>query len=65
MASDSKALSVAPAELRCFRRNDFLMVEKDIRNSSQNTLPDSSSLDLEILQADMSELSKVLSVDHK
>jgi hypothetical protein len=62
MASDSKLLPVVLAELRCFCCNDFLRVEKDIRNSSQNTLPNSSSLDLENLQDDMSELNKVLSV---
>jgi hypothetical protein len=38
------------------------MVEKDIKNSSQNTLPNSPSLDLENLQDDMSELNKVLRV---
>jgi hypothetical protein len=62
MASDNKHNSTVPINLLCFPCNGHLTVEKDIRNSFQNTQLNSTFQEFENLQEDKLELNKVLNV---
>jgi len=62
MVSDNEHPSAVPINLLCFRCNGHLTVEKDIRNSFQNTQLNWTFQEFENLQEDILEPNKVLNV---